>query len=300
MSFAIRQAWPDDLDALAAIAVQAQADPDRFIGYVGDDAASIAVDLTEIDGVVNWSEATHVALDDGRNVIGWIAAATDADLGRVWWWGPFLADGNAALRDPIADALFTAAERALDGFAEHEFAIDERSVLLTAFAERHGFDAQEGSVVLNTTDMAHAADGANAGNGATVELAGAHHAEVAVLHDEIFAGTHTPGSLLVEQTDERHHRFVARVDDEVVGYVATIFEHDQSLYIDYLGVAPAHRSAGWGRALITAAMHDRRNDATHAHLTVRSSNSAARGLYASLGFTEERILVPMRRGFTLT
>ena len=85
MSFAVRQAWPGDLDALAAVAVSAQADPDRFIGYVGDDAASIAADLTEIDGVGRWSEATHVALDDERNVIGWIAAETDLDLGRVWW-----------------------------------------------------------------------------------------------------------------------------------------------------------------------------------------------------------------------
>jgi ribosomal protein S18 acetylase RimI-like enzyme len=46
-------------------------------------------------------------------------------------------------------------------------------------------------------------------------------------------------------------------------------------------------------------MQARHGDATHAHLTVRSANDAARRLYASLGFTEERVLVPMRRGFTL-
>ena len=297
MSFAVRQAWPGDLDALAAVAVSAQADPDRFIGYVGDDAASIAADLTEIDGVGRWSEATHVALDDERNVIGWIAAETDLDLGRVWWWGPFLADGNEVLRDPIADALFAVGERSLNGVSEHEFAIDERSALLQRFAERHGFVAHESSVVLTTASMLGAATMLN---NAVMELVEEHHDAVAALHDQIFPGTHTPGSLLVSQTDERHQRFVVVVKGEVIGYVATIFENEQSLYIDYLGVAVKHRAVGWGRILITAAMRARHEDATHAHLTVRSANDAARRLYVSLGFTEERVLVPMRRGFTLS
>ncbi|MGK0274080.1 MAG: ribosomal protein S18 acetylase RimI-like enzyme [Ilumatobacter sp.] len=296
MSFAVRQAWPGDIDALAAVAASAQADPDRFIGYLGDDAGAIVADLTEIDGVEHWSDATHVALDDVRNVIGWIAAETDADLGRVWWWGPFLADGNEALRDPIADALFSVAECSLSGVSEHEFAIDERSAFLRRFVERHGFVAHEGSVVLNTAGMLGVA---TTPNSAVVEMAEEHHDAVAALHDQIFPGTHTPGALLVSQTDERRQRFVAVVEDEVIGYVATIFENDQSLYIDYLGVAGEHRAAGWGRMLITAAMQARHGDATHAHLTVRSANDAARRLYASLGFTEERVLVPMRRGFTL-
>jgi ribosomal protein S18 acetylase RimI-like enzyme len=297
MSFAVRQAWPGDFDALAAVAVIAQADPDRFIGYLGDDAAAIAADLREIDGVGHWYEATHVALDDERNVIGWIASETDADLGRVWWWGPFLADVNEALRDPIADALFSAGERSRKGISEHEFAIDERSAFLKRFAERHGFVTHEGSVVLNTAGMFEAAI---TPNDAVMELAEEHYDAVTALHDRLFPGTHTPGSLLVSQTDERHQRLVAVVEDEVIGYVATIFENDQSLYIDYLGVAAKHRAAGWGRMLITAAMLARHEDATHAHLTVRSGNAAARRLSASLGFSEERVIVPMRRGFTLT
>ena len=296
MSFAVRPAWPGDLDALAAVAVITQTDPDRFIGYLGDDAAAITADLTEIDGVDHWYEATHMALDDERNVIGWIAAETDADLGRVWWWGPFLADGNEALRDPIADALFSAGERSLNGISEHEFAIDERSAFLRRFAERHGFAAHEGSVVLNTAGMLGAA---TTPNNAVMELAEEHHDAVAALHDQIFPGRHTPGSLLVSQTDERHQRFVVVVDEEVIGYVATIFEKDESLYIDYLGVAATQRAAGFGRMLITAAMRARYEDATHAHLTVRVGNAEARRLYASLGFIEERVLVPMRRGFTL-
>ena len=297
MSFAVRPAWPGDLDALAAVAVITQTDPDRFIGYLGDDAAAITADLTEIDGVDHWYEATHMALDDERNVIGWIAAETDADLGRAWWWGPFLADGREALRDPIADALFLAGERSRTGISEHEFAIDERSALLQRFAERHGFVAHEGSVVLNTASMLGAA---TAPNNAVMELAEKHHDAVAALHDQIFPGTHTPGALLVSQTDPRHQRCVVVVDGDVIGYVATTLENDQSLYVDYLGVAAEHRAAGWGRMLITAAMRAQHEDATHAHLAVRSGNAAARRLYASLGFTEERVLVPMRRGFTLT
>ena len=47
-------------------------------------------------------------------------------------------------------------------------------------------------------------------------------------------------------------------------------------------------------------MQARHEEATYAYLTVRTANAAARSLYASLGFTKERLLLPMGRDFTLT
>ncbi len=39
--------------------------------------------------------------------------------------------------------------------------------------------------------------------------------------------------------------------------------------------------------------------ATPINLTVRVDNVGARALYASLGFTEERVILPLRKGFAV-
>ena len=119
------------------------------------------------------------------------------------------------------------------------------------------------------------------------------------LHDEIFPATHATGEYLFGLVEDRHDRFVARAGGELVGYVATELQHDGSLYVDYLGVSSAYRDQGIGRALVATAIRRRADVATHAHLTVRVSNEAARRLYASLGFVEDVVLVPYRLGFTL-
>ena len=70
---------------------------------------------------------------------------------------------------------------------------------------------------------------------ATIEPGSSIDVEAIALHDQIFAGTHSPGERLFGLDGDRHNRFVARVGREVVGYVVTELQHDGSLYIDYLG-----------------------------------------------------------------
>ncbi|MDG2234239.1 MAG: GNAT family N-acetyltransferase, partial [Ilumatobacter sp.] len=230
------------------------------------------------------------------DVIGWIAAESDRQMGRVWWFGPFVADADLPLADAIADGLFGAGRRSLAQFPEHELAIDARSSWLQRFAERNGFEAEEGSVVLRLSDLHIEVPGSSVRIEAAAESI---DAEVVALHDAIFPGTHSTGAQLFGLTGGRHDRFVARHEGDVVGYVATEVQHDGSLYIDYVGVSDASRGQGIGRALVGTAIRARADEATHAHLTVRVSNAAARELYASLGFVEELVLVPHRLGFTL-
>jgi ribosomal protein S18 acetylase RimI-like enzyme len=294
MSFAVRQAWQSDLERLVELAASCQHDPQRACGYLSSDAAALAAELEEIDGAEHWTAVTWVALDDAREVIGWIAAESDAEMGRVWWYGPFVADASSPLVDVVADALFGAARRALD-FEEHELALDSRSSFLARFAARNGFSSAEGSAALRaavlTVDVP--------GSPATIEAGKAIDVDAIALHDQIFAGTHSTGERLFGLDGERHDRFVARIGREVVGYVVTELQHDGSLYIDYLGVSEAVRGQGIGRALIATAMNARADDASHADLTVRTSLTAARQLYASLGFIEDLVLIPYRIGFTI-
>ncbi len=294
MSFAVRQAWQPDLDRLVEVAASCQLDPERACGYLSSDAAALAAELDEIDGAEQWTAVTWVALDDTREVIGWIAAESDAGMSRIWWYGPFVADASSPLGDVVADALFGTARRALD-FDEHELAIDSRSSFLARFAERNGFGTAEGSAVLRAAVLAVEVPGSLA----TIEAGSSIDVEAIALHDQIFAGTHSTGERLFGLDGDRHDRFVARVGREVVGYVVTELQHDGSLYIDYLGVSEAARGQGIGRALIATAMNARAHEASHADLTVRTSNIAARQMYASLGFIEDLVLTPYRIGFTI-
>lgn len=217
-------------------------------------------------------------------------------MGRVWWFGPFAADADLPLADAIADGLFGAGRRSLAQFPEHELAIGARSSWLQRFAERNGFQADEGFVVLRLSDLHIEVPGSSVRIEAAAESI---DSEVVALHDAIFPGTHSTGAHLFGLAGGRHDRFVARHGGDVVGYVATEVQHDGLLYIDYLGVSDASRGQGIGRALVGTAIGARADEATHAHLTVRVSNTAARELYASLGFAEELVLVPYRLGFTL-
>jgi ribosomal protein S18 acetylase RimI-like enzyme len=295
MSFAIRQAWPTDFERLVEVAVSCQLDPDRACGYLSSDAAALGTELEEIDGAEHWTAVTWVALDDAREVIGWIAAQSDAEMRRAWWFGPFLADASSLLADATADGLFRAGRRALEGFDEHELALDSRSSFLTRFAERNGFGAAEGSAVLRASGLAVDVPKSPA----TIDAGNPSDAEAIALHDQIFPGTHSTGGRLFGLAGDRHDHFVARIEGEVVGYVVTELQYDGSLYIDYLGVSEACRGQGVGGALVATAMNARAHEASHADLTVRTSNSAARRLYALLGFTEDLVLIPYRIGFTI-
>jgi ribosomal-protein-alanine N-acetyltransferase len=85
---------------------------------------------------------------------------------------------------------------------------------------------------------------------------------------------------------ERHARFrVARsMDGSLVGYLIAWFVLDEG-EIANLAVVPTARRRGVARALIEAIIAEARaSRIVRVFLEVRESNTAARGLYASMGF----------------
>lgn len=301
---------PSDLEPLARLAERCQLDPERHCVYVGLDAASIA---SEVADIPEWHDTTTVVTVDAR-FAGWLLAEVDDELRRIWWWGPFVDEADWADWADIADALYTAARDALvhrvpaAATYGEELAADGRSVSMRQFAARHGFSTEEGSVCL--VKPAHPLGSPARPSAASVPAAGlvalgtetpdVVAAGVAALHDQLFPGTHTTGQTLAAGGD-RLVRLAAIEGDEVVGYVAVEHQHDGSLYIDFVGVTPGHTGRGVGRRLVAEACRlGFEQGATWAHLTVRESNAGARSLYRSLGFEEERILAPFRRGFSIT
>jgi ribosomal protein S18 acetylase RimI-like enzyme len=277
----LRAATGDDLDAICALAGRCQADPDRAIPYLGD--VDLADEIAEVDG---WPDTGVVALDEGR-IVGWLHAERDPEMGRIWWYGPFV--DPLVTHGSTAAALYAAAAPWRSSFGEEELCCDERSTSLPPFARAEGFTEEPASLALRyegpAPDPVPSID-APANDD--------ERAAVIALHDELFPNTHSPGTMIV-QPDRRTSRVV--VDGLVAGYLAVKDEADGSLYIDYLGVRPDLQGRGYGRLLVTHALSCA--EGRIAHLTVRAANTPARRLYAAVGFTEDITIVPYRRGFTL-
>jgi ribosomal protein S18 acetylase RimI-like enzyme len=273
-----------DLDEMVSLATESQVNPERHIGYLGVDGDSIRSDVL---GVEQWSARTSVLVDDRGALAGWLLGEKDEEMDRVWWWGPFLCAG---VPDDRADALYVHASES-SGAAQQEMAPDDRNTRVSTLAMRCGFRADEASAVLSYA-------GAGFGRGGrTVPVEDVHHREVAALHDQLFPGTHTTGQSLVDADEPR---LVVVEDGRVVGYVAVEVHSDGTGYIDYLGVHPEWRQRGLGRRLVTDATDLLLEmQAASVHLTVREHNTAARSLYAALGFTHERLIRPFRKGFSL-
>jgi|SRR5579859_1366222 len=91
-----------------------------------------------------------------------------------------------------------------------------------------------------------------------------------------------------------HVPFLVAVDDgRVAGYVLARQAADEAEILN-LGVAPAARRRGIGRALVRAGLAAlAARGAVQVFLEVRESNAAARALYAEFGFAE----AGRRRGY---
>lgn len=296
----IRGIREEELEAVCAWLATVQADPSCHIAYVAQEAEAIAEGLRglEPDGL----DGVLVA-EAADSVVGLLAAEHDVDPPRVWWHGPFASEGQDAIA--VSTALLAGGRARLPGHVtQEEFGPDDRHAWLGEVAEQHGFVPEEASAVLERAldgeldDLPSAAGALDAV--VIVPSTEATASAVATLHDSIFPGTHSTGVRIAAGGCGRIVLVAVR-PGEVLGYVAAERQEDGTGYIDYLGVAAGARGSGIGRALVAAACLDlsERFRCPSASLTVRESNVAARRLYASLGFAEERLIRPWRRGFSL-
>lgn len=271
------------IPGVMAYVAAAQTEPSRHVTYVGVEPDTLSEEFARAEA---WMDRLLVALN-GDEIEGVLLADIDRDMRRVWWLGPW------ADREEVAVALLSAARERFGAlFDEEELAPDGRNEMLRSAAGRLGFHEETAAAVLSKFDVE--ADGGTSTQPLTVDRAEA----VAELHDSIFVGTHTPGSKLIAAEDTRIR--TAQVAGAMVGYIAYEVQVDGTGYIDYLGVRPDVRRRGLGRALVDDACRDLASAGVRAvHLTVRVDASGAIDLYRSLGFIQERVIVPYRHGFSL-
>jgi ribosomal protein S18 acetylase RimI-like enzyme len=288
----IRPVHADELDAVARLIAAQQSRPERHIAYESMEPEAILVELRELEPA---GLDTLLVAVDGEEVVGALALEWDTEPPRVWWHGPFVAGDDWAA---TADALLVHGRRHLpDTVTQEELAPDDRHAELAAWAPAHGFSPEEASAVLSR-DLGELPDEPDVEHVDLRTFAEEDRAAVAAIHDELFPGTHLPGDRLDHGRDRVV--VVAHHGDEVVGYAAAELQAEGDGYLGYLGVKHAVRGGGLGRLLVArtcralAAAHR----CPRIHLTVRESNAPARRLYARLGFAEERLIRPWRRGFS--
>lgn len=292
MAVKLRRPIDADRPPLAELAARLQARPTHHVPYLGRDPDTIAAEMVE--DVEDWTEAAAVAEEDGR-IVGWLMGSIDHDMGRVWWFGPFVDTDDTERWGTIADQLDATARATLPpSVGEEEYAFDARHATGPQWAVRHGFHADPGSAAL-------ALDHPIAPAELTVRpLLPEDASTVGRLHEELFPNTHTTGAALVATSDPSKPRLVAERDGDVLGYVAVERQADGGGYIDFLGVAPEFRRQGVGTQLVRAGVAALVElGCEHFGLTVREANTGARAMYASLGFEEDLVILPFRRGFAL-
>jgi ribosomal protein S18 acetylase RimI-like enzyme len=88
--------------------------------------------------------------------------------------------------------------------------------------------------------------------------------------------------------DPRHHIVVALADGKVIGFASAVHyihpDKPPELWINEVGVAPAHQGKGVGKAILKEMLNlGRRLGCVNAWVLTDRNNIAANGLYKSVG-----------------
>lgn len=275
-----------DLDEVAARLAELQDDPEQHVCYLSTTAAAIAAELADLPGGLT---GCLVAVGGGRPV-GLLAADHAIDLPRVWWHGPFVWGGEGWRG--VADRLYTSARRRLPPqVTQEELGPDDRHVSMGDFARAHGFQPGPASAVL-------VLDGPipDAPDAAVDPVAPSDREALRRLHDALFPQIAVPPG----PDDPDRATLGVRRAGGLAGYVVVERQADGGGYIDLVGVRPDLRGRGLGRALVVAGVcWLQARGCGQVSLTVREDLHAARCLYQSVGFVEERLIRPWRKGFSL-
>ena len=182
--------------------------PERHIAYLGTDAATIAEEMVAEDD--DWTAVTSVLEDDGR-LVGWLMGSVDAEMGRVWWFGPFL-DAPDEAWPALADSVYDDARTRLpESVRQEELAVDSRfTTLAVRWRDRARFPRRVPGPPCWMLD-----DDLDPPSVPVRPVRPQDAAALAPLHERLFAGTHLTGEVLVSGADAAHLRLVAERDGVV-------------------------------------------------------------------------------------
>lgn len=249
--------------------------------HIAQDRAGVLADLEQnhIDFGQGW--LAH-AEDDQLEALCGLAANRDRSHG--WLYGPW-SRSDASARQGVLRELLKAPE-AQEIACLHAFA-DVRSKPKLAELEAAGFQRRWVSHILEVERSAWQGDRPS---GLDIDdfFFDRDRAAVGDLHALCFPDSTEKGIDLAQRAGEGAElRVVYGEDGRLAAYtlMSVSFETNEA-YIDLLGVDPAYRGRGLGRAMLQDALyiafHSR--GCQRVHLSVRAQNETALALYQSVGF----------------
>jgi ribosomal protein S18 acetylase RimI-like enzyme len=286
---------PGDWPALGAFIFRSNRSPDGRVrclhGDQGDDERSHVAELAELpaDQAAFWrASGAH------GETLGVIGCKIDRSQQRAWIRGPWAVPGlsSAALESSLLNTL----ERALpevtrfDAFPSED---DERLAALYLGASYRRMDVHR--------VMQAALGDAGTASAADARIAPAQPADLRQwlpLHHGLFPGSYlSDDDIAAAISDGLRLVLTAWLDRRPAGYL--VAQDDTAmgeLYVDYLGVAPAARGRGLGRALLLQAIRwGEGRGRRRAALTVRQDRAEAMSLYLQCGFQQTRAGVHWRK-----
>jgi ribosomal protein S18 acetylase RimI-like enzyme len=305
--YAIRSAAAADFTTVVDLVVRLQALPEQHIGYHGVTEQEVTDELTGVAGP--WADNAVVAVGSHDEIHGVLTADVDRDLGRAWLLGPFVDLPDA---HPAADRLWQSAADellatiltlpCLAGIDDLELYGHRKHRRLADFAAKHGFPSGAMSRVfvldgsaLRTLLVRDAQRPPGVPGVRALPEDPQVRAAVAALHERSFPGRTISGHGLVE--GHKEHVIVVAEHGGVIGYAAG-YPQDDELYVDYVAVDPAKRSAGVGGALVRGLLREmaiRHGPRGQAAAVISLGNDASERMFTRLGFALHLELVSYRR-----
>jgi ribosomal protein S18 acetylase RimI-like enzyme len=258
-------------------------EPEHHVGYC-------ATEPDEVLSAMREDLAGAILARSGGSPIGFLGF--DADKGRAYLWGPFVAHSGweSGARELYWRMLRLLPEvvRELEVFCAAENSNCRR------FAAREGFEPRSEELVYTLERDARA----RLPEGGVEELAYAEHPAFRELHDGTFPGTYYSGTEILARRSGHRKVFVVREGGELAGYAYAEVEPEFGAgSVEFIGVREGLRRRGIGGRLLAGAVAwiFSFGEVREVSLVVNAGNPAAGRLYESAGFSRRRRLVSLRR-----
>lgn len=277
---------PEDHDAALRLIVEMQRSAATACAYLGRDEAGVREDLENLDQ--DWHETLRVSRGPDGRVDGAVLIEWDTELDRSWVHGPWTRQGRWEQQAPgLLDSVIAQAP-----VARHEMYAAVENVQMAWLAERCGWSAGEANF-----EYTASLDGGPSALRTAHDAVRAARPEdlprLAELHEAEFPGTYASTSDLLEHGGS-YSTFVHAEGGRVLGYLSGQMQGTDTLYVDFLAVAPEARRRGVARGLLDAAAL--RMGARTITLTVDEHRPDAQRVYEALGFSRTAVTRPYRRG----
>ena len=260
-------------------------------GEQGDDERSHVVELA---GLRAGEAAFWRMAGSGGDTLGVVGCEIDRSQRRAWIRGPWTVPGLS--RAPLEAALLDTLERALPEIHRFDAFPSEDDEALAALYCGAGYGRMGAYRVMQAT---LGAVGTSAAADPRIRPTRSDDLRQWLpLHHGLFPGAYlSDEEIAAAISDGQRLVLTALLDGMAAGYlVAKDDATADELYVDYLGVDPAARGRGLGRALLRHAMgwgEDRGRRC--AALTVRQDRAEALSLYLQCGFQQARAGVHWRK-----